>query len=422
MKLFNWSRPLLRSDKGNVLAIVAACMPLIVGAAAVGVDTIQLTLAKRQLQRAADAGALAGAYALVQSKAPAAAVDRDLTLNNNIPLSTARVVENAPTAGAFAGNTKAVRVVLTAQRQTPFWAFFNRTSTTVNVEATAQYVFQGQFCMISLDNTNTTGVTFSGSATVNLGCGVATNSTGASGISAGGSSTVIASPIAAVGGVPSSSHYASGTVLLPYSPPQPDPYTYLPRTPSPPTACTWVSLDVGPNGTLTIATPATGSLCVSGGANIKGTLNLPSDTPIYFDGGTVNFGSQANVTGAHTTLIFTSSTPTVPSSFATISMNGGAQVNLTAPTSGPFAKVIMYEDPRAPFGSDTINGNSSSVLEGGLYFPSRTLTFNGTTGMQTNCLQLVAYRLNFTGNSTINNTCDANGPHAFDGYFVKLVA
>src|SRR5438067_10699613 len=114
MKLSRRLRSLRKSERGNVMVIVAACMPLIIGAAAVGVDTIQLTMAKRQLQRAADSAALAGAYALVQSKGVTAAVDRDLTLNNQIPLSTPRVVENAPTVGTYAGDARAVRVVLSA--------------------------------------------------------------------------------------------------------------------------------------------------------------------------------------------------------------------------------------------------------------------------------------------------------------------
>lgn len=439
MSPFNRLRRLLRSEKGNVLAIAAACMPLVVGAAAIGVDSIQMTLAKRQLQRAADAGALAGAYALVQidnnsiQATPTrlavvqAAVNRDLNLNdtgNNGPTISTKVVENAPTAGSYAGNPRAVRVVLTTQRPTPFWALFSHPNVTIRTEATAAWVYTGQFCMVSLDNTNSVGITFSGNTTVNLGCGIVTNSTSATAISASGSASVIASPIAAVGGVPSSGNYSSGTVLLPYSPPQPDPYASLPRTPSPPANCTWISLDVQPNNTLTLPASPTGNYCIhSGQADIKGTLNLANNTTYYFDGGTLNLGSQANVTGSEVTFVFTSSTPTDPSSFASISMNGGAVVNLTAPATGTYAGILMYEDPRAPFGNDYINGNSASRYQGGIYFPSRELTFNGNTGMTTTCLQLVAYQLVFSGNSNIQNSCPANsGAHAFDAVFVKLVA
>ncbi|MDP8913235.1 MAG: Tad domain-containing protein, partial [Pseudomonadota bacterium] len=96
---FNWLRKLLKSERGNVIVIGAAAMPLMIGAGAVALDTIQLSLWKRQLQRAADSGALAGARAIAQQKPAAAAVDRDLQLNNQVPLTATRVVENAPTVG-----------------------------------------------------------------------------------------------------------------------------------------------------------------------------------------------------------------------------------------------------------------------------------------------------------------------------------
>ena len=69
-----------------------------------------------------------------------------------------------------------------------------------------------------------------------------------------------------------------------------------------------------------------------------------------------------------------------------------------------------------------LNGNSSSVFQGGFYFPSQQVTFNGTTGMQTNCLQLVARIVVYSGDMNINNSCPANsGAHAFDGKKVRLV-
>ncbi len=67
MNGFSWLRRLLRSERGNVLVIGATTIPLIIGAGAVGLDTIQYSLWKRQLQRAADSSAIAGAYALSQS-------------------------------------------------------------------------------------------------------------------------------------------------------------------------------------------------------------------------------------------------------------------------------------------------------------------------------------------------------------------
>src|SRR4051812_49936378 len=60
--MFEFFKRLIKVRRGNTLAIAAACLPLIIGSAGLASDTIQWTLWKRQLQRAADSGALAGVY------------------------------------------------------------------------------------------------------------------------------------------------------------------------------------------------------------------------------------------------------------------------------------------------------------------------------------------------------------------------
>src|SRR5687768_15950056 len=111
---------LRRNERGNVLIIVAASMPLVMGSAAITTDTIQWALWKRELQRQADSGALAGAYALAQSKTVSSSVTTDLAKNADLTLTVTPTIENAPTAGSFAGNNRAVRVVLQTSRALPF--------------------------------------------------------------------------------------------------------------------------------------------------------------------------------------------------------------------------------------------------------------------------------------------------------------
>jgi hypothetical protein len=51
------------------------------------------------------------------------------------------------------------------------------------------------------------------------------------------------------------------------------------------------------------------------------------------------------------------------------------------------------------------------------------MTFNGTSGMQTNCMQMVARDITYSGNMNITNSCPANsGAGAFNGKKVRLVA
>lgn len=418
----SWLPRLIRCKRGNTLIIVAAAAPLLIGASAIGVDTIQVALAKRQLQRAADSAAMAGAYSVLQSGSATTAVTRDLTHNNpnnRIALAGAPTVENAPTVGPFAGNARAVRVVLRANRTVPFMSFFTGSTMAVEVEATAAAVPDGTYCVVSLESTAATGVSFGGNTTTDLGCGVATNSTGPAAITVNGSPTVMASPIAAVGGVPPASRFGTGSVTLPYSPPQPDPFAGLPSADIPPGTSCEGGLRVQPNDTPTTI-PASRK-CFRG-VDINGPVTFAPGV-YYIDGDSLSFGAQANVTGTGVTFILTSSTAsTSPTSIATISMNGGARLNLTAPTSGPYNGVLVYQHRNAPLNSQHINGNASSRIDGAFYMPSTELTFNGNAGMEVQCLRLVARRVNFSGNANLTNTCPANAPNrGFNGLMVRLV-
>ncbi|MBA3676648.1 MAG: hypothetical protein H0W74_04505 [Sphingosinicella sp.] len=411
MRLFK-SRRNLRSDKkGNVLIMVAAAMPLLVGSAGLAVDTIQLSLLKRHLQRAADSAALAGAYAKAQTKDANAAATKALGFNDAFPLSSAAITQ--PTSGTHAN--RAVRVVLTAKRALPFWSFFSSKLPIINVQATAALVFSGKYCMVSLDESSGTGITFAGNATVNLGCGMISNTTGSSAVSAAGSAAVTASPIAAVGGVPSSSVYKQPTLLLPYSLKQADPFSTIPDPVIRAEGCFPQITD------STLPTSIVSGRCYKG-MDVDRAFPLPANTTLILTG-PLTLNSKADLSGTGATIVLTSETPTNPTSFPSVSINGSAKVDLSAPTSGTYEGVIMYYDRRAPTAGHKINGNSTSKFVGAFYFPSQDLTFNGNSGMTTNCIQLVAHHLTFEGNTTINNSCPSGGgAKSFDAKWVRLVA
>jgi hypothetical protein len=421
MRALRWLSCLFSSERGNVLVVGAAAMPLLLGAVAVGVDSVNLTLARRQLQRTADSGALAGAYAIVQNQPVPAAVNRDLALNKDHVLKTT-TIENAPTAGPNINDPLAVRVILAANRRTPFMSLFNDRTPVILVEATAAVTISGRFCMVSLEEGNATGVTFTGSSVVDLGCGVATNSRATAAVSCGGSTTVIASPVAAVGGVPACTGYATGTRLMPFTGKQKDPFAGLPLPDISGMNCS-AQIKVQPNDPVKTFSPG----CYKN-IDINGAANLAPGT-YYVDGSAVtnssfSAGAQAVLKGTGVTIILTSKTPTVSSTIASLSINAQAQLNLTAPKDGTFGGVLMYQDPRATVGNTIqINGNSLTSYEGAFYFPKAYMTFNGTTGMKTECLQLVGRRLSFSGNSHVANTCPADGKAGdFEATFVRLVA
>lgn len=418
MALRNRLRDLVGNNRGNALVLTAISLPALIGAGGLGLDTIQWTLIQRQMQRQADSAALSGAFARAQGSSASAAATASINRDMLVALTEAPVVESAPSAGPYAGNSNAVRVVLQTTKALPFSSIFLGAPPRLRVEATAASVTNGTYCIISLESSSTAGITMQGSSSIDMGCGLSTNSKGAPAVSAGGSSTVIASHVAAVGGLKATANYAPGTVLLPYSVPQRDPFAHLP-TPVLPTCSP--QLKVQPNNIVNVAN-ATGVACYRG-MDLKGTVNFAPGI-YYIDGGSVSISSQAEVNGTGVTFILTSSTAASnPGSIATVNMNGGATVRLSARTTGTYAGVLFYQDRRATTSStNSINGNSNSKLQGAIYLPSQAVSFSGTSGMITDCLQIVSRRVTFSGNSEIVNECpEDSGAGAFVGTRVYLV-
>lgn len=427
MNAMNWLRGLINDKRGNVLLIGAASMPLLIGAAGMAVDTTQLVLWKRQLQRAADSGAIAGGHAISQGATRAGDgpqnldrhVERDLAQNPHPTLTEVDVSTGSYAAGSIAAADcgtraispcfgRAVRVALTTEETLPFLGFFRKTPTTIRANAAAALVDDGEYCVVSLYKGSATGIAAKGSASVKLGCGMATNSRGTAAVTAGGNSSVAATPIAAVGNISASSNFTDDTTLLPYSQMQSDP---LARVPTPPPQTCNKPFNNNPNQTTTV-TPG----CYST-MSIKGTVTM-SPGIYYINGGNLDISAQAVVRGEGVTIVMTG-----PNGAAgDVKINGGATIDLSAPDSGDYAGVLLYRDRRASNVEVTINGNSASKLRGALYFPSSDVTYAGTSGMTIECVQIVGQIVTFTGNAKITNNCPAgSGSKAFKNTVVRLV-
>lgn len=412
-------REVLRDNSANAMVVSAFALFAMIGGAGLATDTVQWTLWKRQLQRMADSGAISGAYALAGGANASAAATTEFGRYTYITLSGSPTIETPPTVGPYKGDVRAVRVVLSTSRTLPFSSLFMNNTPTITAEATGAALATGQFCVISLETTTATGVNFGGNTTADLGCGIATNSQGNPAVSAGGSSTVKASPIAGVGNVPASSNYQSGTTLLSYSIPQADPYVAIPMM-AVPSGCNQ-QLSVNSNKHSNVKNN-TGVQCYTD-INIKGSVNM--DPGIYIidgkNGGQFNIGAQGtvNCTGC----VFLLTTSGSASSVATANVNGGATLNISAPTSGTYNGIMFYQDRNAVSGTtNKINGNSSSSLAGAIYFPRQDLEYTGDSGMMTDCLQIVSRRVTFSGNSKIKNDCSSNpGWGGFAATQIRLV-
>lgn len=421
-KLINRLKDLKKDLNGNVLIIAALGSASLVGAAGLGVDTVQWFSWKRQLQQAADSGAMAGAYNLYNGNTWANGARSEVDRNYTSTVTFERV-QNPPLSGAFMGDTGAVEILISETRRLPFSNLFLNRATTVRARAVATAVAAGQPCVIGLA-TSGIGIDVFGSATVDLDCPVASNSTDGVSVDVGGSSFLDTNLIMSVGGI----DYGSGNIpadaaVVPYSLPVDDPLAGRGLNP-PSNSCTQTNYTIRPRDN--IAHLPAGRYC--GGIDIKGTVHF--DPGIYvIDGGSFKVNSGAVVTGEGVTIVLTGDSA---SDVATLQINGSASLDLSAPTlaqsqtstfgnNEDWAGVLFYQDPLGQGLQHTINGGANINLDGIIYMPTGELTYNGNSAQSAQCLLLITERVNFGGTNDIANNCNDEIDAALSNAFVIRV-
>ena len=89
----------------------------------------------------------------------------------------------------------------------------------------------------------------------------------------------------------------------------------------------------------------------------SGTTNFPSGVYVI-SGGSFTVTGSATITGTGVTFYFTNN--------ATISVSGGGSLQLTAPTTGPYAGILFFQDP---------NDTNPPLLGGAGNSPQRSSVF-----------------------------------------------
>ncbi|MGE5504578.1 MAG: hypothetical protein ACM31L_09160, partial [Actinomycetota bacterium] len=309
-------------------------------------------------------------------------------------------VRYPPTTGAYAGNSSAVEVVVSRQ-QALLLANVFLSSQTVAARAVAKMGTPGDYCVLSLDPHQGVAVDVTGSATINLAnCGVVANSDSAQAISVSGSADLYAKYVQAVGGydVSGSGNMVVDSVITGASAVA-DPYASL-AIPSY-GGCT--KNNYTSHGTETLSP---GVYC--GGMSFNANTNVTLSPGTYIvKGSTFKVNGQATITGSGVTIILTGSS----GNYAQVDINGGATVNLSAPTSGTYAGVTFFQDHNAPSGGDNkFNGGANMQVNGVMYFPNQEVDFSGNNSTAANaCARIVARLVKFTGNADMGDKCTGTG-------------
>ncbi len=150
------------------------------------------------------------------------------------------------------------------------------------------------------------------------------------------------------------------------------------------------------------------------GLTLNANANVTMSPGVYIiSGGSLFVNGGATLTGMGVTLVFTSDTPSTANSFANATIAGGANVNLTAPSSGPMQGIVMYGDRRMTAGIQdskfSLAGGTSQAFDGAVYLPKAAITYAGGASSFNGCSQVIGDRITFAGGSNLAMNCSSLG-------------
>jgi hypothetical protein len=263
-------------------------------------------------------------------------------------------------------------------------------------------------CVLALDPSASSAVKIQGSTDIGMtGCVIAANSRSSTAVYRGGSAKLSAACVNTVGGTSgiqsnSNAHLDCPTPLENQYPSF-DPLKGV----QPPTYSTCQNVPGGKTKTL-----SPGKFC---NKSLSGDITLEPGSYVL-DGGRINLGGNGSLKGAGVTIFLLNG--------AEFSVNGNEIVQLTPPSSGPYAGISIFQE-KSNTTTLTINGTSGSYVSGFVYAPGAHIFYAGdsTTTALSNCLRLVGNTLEMTGNSDIQSDCSAElgGLEMFAGRYLALV-
>ncbi len=353
-----------QSERGQTLVIITFAMIVLLGMSGLAIDGGILFADRRAAQNAADAAAMAGAFAIVQGTDPVGnayqrAADNDFDDNGT---SNWVQVYYPPVDGPIAGNPNYIQVDIDSKVDTYFAQFVfagelknSVTSIAHVIPATVEPLLFGN-AIVGLAETGCAVVWSHGDNTSEIdGGGIHVNSADPDcAFKASGSNVldVDDGDINVVGGF----EISGGASVDPLPNSGADPI-YEPDIEPP--ECTSNATRDDSAGTFTPG--YTDDFKFTGG-----TWTL--EAGIYCIDGGFEVGAGTTITG-HDVMFYIMS--------GDVTWNGSATINLDAPDDGEFAGMLIYQDEDNTERA-SINGDSYSHFEGTFYLPGAEVQINGT--------------------------------------------
>lgn len=425
----------LASDRSGVTAIVTGIgLTVLLGFAGAAVDVAYWLNSTRGLQSAADQAAYSAAVAAGSTGCSSTTYAQQAR-----GVAAARgYIDGQNATVSITCRSSDVSFTVQIHQDQPRWftSLFLASAPRASASATSQAAAKvSDVCVLALAGTNVdegvigtdaSALWLNGNASANLHCSVGVDSSNNASLSTGGSASLTASSIYLVGdmqGAPSGASTIGTTPtannILKYQTPIADPY--LGRTIPAHSSCGSYSITTyASDGTVNPGVYCGG---LTLGGNAPSAIVLAPGIYYIVGSGGLSISSKATITSTGgVTFVLTGNSA---QGYASVTLNGGANVALSAPTTGPTGGMLFFQDRNAPFSGtassssscgsgntqNQVNGGSNQLLTGALYFPSQSLCYGGnsaTTGAG-RCTQIIARTISFTGTSDVTLSCTGTG-------------
>ncbi|MGI8895801.1 MAG: TadE/TadG family type IV pilus assembly protein [Casimicrobiaceae bacterium] len=402
----------LADPRGGVAPIFALALVPIIAVVGASVDYSRASAARSAMQASLDATTLMiakDAQLIPFDQVAARASDLFRAGFGNDQVSSLQVSANV--SNGPGGTT--VTASAEGSVATTFMHLLGHNSMPIGARASVVTASDGLGCVLSLNPQASSAATAQGSTSVKLnGCSLYDNSASPTALTVGGSATVTADFVGVVGGVGSSTGITATNGIRTGIAPVADPYADV----NMPVFSGCDEHNYTAKNTVTINP---GVYCGGIGVNANAVLTLNPGMYIL-DGGSFTVNGGATVSGTGVTLVFTKKTD---KDWATVTINGNANVNLTPMTYGPTKGIVVFADRNTPVGTSfKFNGGANQYFAGAIYVPTGAITFSGGADTATTCTQIIGDTVTFVGNSNLAIDCSRYNTRPFSSKFMRVAS
>jgi hypothetical protein len=225
--------------------------------------------------------------------------------------------------------------------------------------------------ILVLNSTASGALSLTGNASINIPSTLVVDSNAKAALSVSGNAAVEAGSIHIVGGFSTTGNATLNPTPSAGAASVPDPLATL-TGPGTAGLTNYGSVTLAGSKSLTISPGIYSSISVSGSATLTLSAGL-----YLIEGGGFTVTGNASVTGAGVTIYNTGSNyPNSGGNFGGITLSGSGSFSLAAPTSGPYAGIVLFQ-AHANTRALSLSGNATAGVTGTIYAPSAQLIVSG---------------------------------------------